>query len=389
MLFVRKICLVFFFILLPLYSFGQDAVKERKYSLNGYLKDLQSTWIQNFDTNWIVWNSINNRLDFKWFPNEKINATIGMRNQLQFGQIVQMVPDYNKMLDMDYGLVDLTAVLASNNNFVLFTNIDRLSIKYTLNKFEAEVGRQRINWGRTLMWNPNDIFNSFAYFDFDYEEMPGADAILLQYYPNYTSSIELGFKMDHNKDITLSGLYKFNKWNYDIQFLGGYMIDDVVIGAGFTGQIGSSGFRGEATYFINTDPVIDTASTLIATLDWDYTFKNSLYIHFSALYNNNGTTDKAGMRNLFLTDDITAKDLTLARASLFGQVTYPLSPLVNSGFAVIFNPFDYSSYLGPSIDISLRDDLYLMLMGQIFTGSPGSEYGDYGALVYIRLKWSF
>jgi hypothetical protein len=314
---------------------------------------------------------------------------IGMRNQLQFGQLIQQVPDYDKMLDMDYGFVDMTAVLGSNNNYVLFTNIDRLSFKYTANKFEVQIGRQRINWGRNLMWNPNDIYNSFTYFDFDYEERPGSDAILFQYYPNYTSSLQLACKMDYNNELTLAALYKFNKWNYDIQILGGLMINDIVLGGGWSGQIGGSGFRGEFSYFINNDNNIDTASTLIASIDWDYTFKNSLYIHASVLYNNNGTKEDAGRRQIFITEDINAKSLTLSRASFFGQITYPISPLVNAGIASILNPYDLSSFTGPSLDISLRDDLYLLLMAQIFAGQPGTEYGNYGALAYIRLKYNF
>ncbi len=391
MLFCKKYCFLVLLVLIlwPGIVIGQDNEKPKKWSLNGYLKDLQNTWIQDFDNKWIVWNSINNRLDFKWFPNNNICGTIGMRNQLQFGQLMQEVPDYDKILGMDYGLVDLTAVVASNNNYILFTNIDRLYIKYTANKFEFHLGRQRINWGRNLVWNPNDIFNSFSYFDFDYEERPGSDAVLVQYYPNYTSSIELAYKVDHNNDITMAGLYKFNKWNYDIQFLGGVMTDDIVLGAGWAGQIGGSGFRGEMSYFINHNQAIDTTPTLIASIDWDYTFKNSLYIHASALYNSNGTTGDAGLRGIFLDEDITAKNLTLARASLFGQISYPISPLVTGNIAVIFNPYDLSAFSGPSVDISLRDDLYLMLMGQIFTGSLSSEYGGYGAIFYIRLKWSF
>lgn len=391
MLLGRKYCTIVFLImvLLPIVTWGQDSKKPKKWSLDGYLKNLQNTWIEDFDNNWIIWNSINNRLDFKWYPNNKMYATIGIRNQLQFGQLIQVVPDYDKMLDNDYGFFDLTKVIGSNDNYVLFFNIDRLYFKYTANKIEFQIGRQRINWGRNLVWNPNDIFNSFSYFDFDYEERPGSDAVLLQYYPNYTSSIQLACKLDHNNDVTMAALYKFNKWNYDMQFMGGVMLEDIVLGAGWAGQIAGSGFRGEFSYFINTDNSIDTTATLIASIDWDYTFRNSLYIHASALYNNNGTTGNAGFRPIFINEDITAKNLTLARASLFGQVTYPVSPLVTAGIASIFNPYDLSAFAGPSVDISLRDDLYLFFMGQIFTGAAGTEYGGYGTLFYIRLKWSF
>lgn len=371
-------------------AFAQDETRAPKFSLDGYIKNMQNVWIEEFDKDWITWNTFNNRIDFKWFPNKNFNATIGMRNQIQYGELVQMLPGYEKMLDIDYGYVDLTKVISSNKNYVLFTNIDRLYFKYTANKLEFQIGRQRINWGRNLIWNPNDIYNTFSYFDFDYEERPGSDAILVQYYPNYTSSVDLAFKMDHNNDITLAAMYKFNKWQYDFQFLGGIMKNDIVAGTGWSGHIGGSGFRGEVSYFINNDESVDTSSTLVASIDWDYTFKNSLYVHASALYNSNGTKNKAGMRQIFvLNENITAKNLTIARAEVFGQITYPVTPLVNAGVASILNPYDLSYFVGPSVDISLRDDLYLLLMGQIFKGDDQTEYGDYGSFYYLRLKWSF
>ena len=39
--------------------------------------------------------------------------------------------------------------------------------------FIATAGRQRINWGQTFVWNVNDVFNAYSYFDFDYKERPG------------------------------------------------------------------------------------------------------------------------------------------------------------------------------------------------------------------------
>lgn len=33
-----------------------------------------------------------------------------------------------------------------------------------------------------MAWNPNDWFNTYNYFDFDYEERPGTDAIRVRVY---------------------------------------------------------------------------------------------------------------------------------------------------------------------------------------------------------------
>lgn len=71
---------------------------------------------------------------------------------------------------------------------ILRTMIDRLWIDWAYKKWELRAGRQRINWGKTSVWNPNDLFNTFNYANFDYEEQAGSDAIKLSYYPSGMSA---------------------------------------------------------------------------------------------------------------------------------------------------------------------------------------------------------
>ncbi|MCK7542259.1 MAG: hypothetical protein MZV63_70990 [Marinilabiliales bacterium] len=60
---------------------------------------------------------------------------------------------------------------------VLNTFIDRASVDFTAGTLQVSAGRQRINWSQALVWNPNDIFNTYSSFDFDYMERPGSDAV--------------------------------------------------------------------------------------------------------------------------------------------------------------------------------------------------------------------
>ena len=77
---------------------------------------------------------------------------------------------------MDNGYLDLTEKISSGNSYLLYTNIDRLNLSYTFNKLEIQIGRQRVNWGISSVWTPNDIFNSSSFINFDYAEKPGSDA---------------------------------------------------------------------------------------------------------------------------------------------------------------------------------------------------------------------
>ena len=77
------------------------------------------------------------------------------------------------------------------DSVVFNTTIDRVFLEYNKNDWEVRVGRQRINWGINLAWNPNDVFNAYSFFDFDYEERPGSDAIRIRKYTGIASSVEL------------------------------------------------------------------------------------------------------------------------------------------------------------------------------------------------------
>jgi hypothetical protein len=287
-------------------------------------------------------------------------------------------------------LIDLTGTIARDSSYILYTNLDRLNLKFSKGKLEAIVGRQRINWGINMVWNPNDIFNTFNYYDFDYAERPGCDALRLIYYPGISSSVEAAVKIDQNHDLTMAGMFKFNRWNYDFQFMGGLMESDVVIGAGWSGNLKKAGFNGEGSWFRDKNNFADTTGIFVFSTGINYTFRNSLFLHGSFLFNSAGTTGNAGVENPFLSlSEVSPKSFTAARYSIFGQASYPFSPLISGDLSAIFNPNDLSMFIGPNINFSLSDNISLLLMSQIFIGEPGTEYGGLGGLVYLRLKWSF
>jgi hypothetical protein len=62
------------------------------------------------------------------------------------------------------------------------TNINRLYLDWRKNNWQVRMGRQRINWGVNLVSNPNDLFNTYSFFDFDYTERPGADALRVKHF---------------------------------------------------------------------------------------------------------------------------------------------------------------------------------------------------------------
>lgn len=210
-----------------------DSAKIKWFSFHGYIKELQSTtFIQKIDSNSSM-SLLHNRLNFKFTATPKISGRLEIRNRIFYGEQVKLNPNFAKSINQYNGLATLNHLWVNEKSIVAHSVIDRLLLQYTDAKWDIVIGRQSINWGITNIWNPNDIFNAYNFLDFDYEERPGNDAIRIQRNLNNSSSIELAYKPGKYKDEhTASFLYKFNKWKYDFQFLGGLCQTDYVIGGG-------------------------------------------------------------------------------------------------------------------------------------------------------------
>ena len=389
---MNKLFTSIFFLLFLTSTFAQS-----KLTLNGYIKDLGMYYkptvpmpvspTQSLDQ--LTLNQVHNRLNFRWYLSEHFTFAAEARNRLYFGQMVREFPDYEKTIDIDNGYFDLSTLLISKKSWFLHSMLDRAWLDYTQGNWQVRIGRQRINWGMNLVWNPNDIFNTFSYFDFDYEERPGTDAVKIQYYTSVTSSAQLVYKVGENANqMAVAGMYSFSKFSYDFQFLGGWVGKDYVIGGGWTGDIEGGGFRGEISYFLPREKNNGSREALVASVSGDYTLKNSLYLHGGVLFNSHGIKGKAGGRSFF-DQNLSAKMLSLAMYNLFVQSSYPLTPLFSASFLAIFNPMDWSLFIGPSLSFLLGNNLELMVNGQLFFGQEGTEYGDYGKAIFGRIKWAF
>jgi hypothetical protein len=372
---------------------GAQDLEANKFDFKGYLKYLTTVNFQDVNEDWVTDNLLHNRLEFRYYPNEKWKLDLEIRNRLFYGEFVKLynrTMDYGAYIDRDNGFFDLSHNWAEGSSYVLNTTIDRFYFDFTSGKWQVRAGRHRINWGQNLVWNPNDVFNAYSYFDFDYEERPGTDAVRVQYFTGFTSAAEFVYQLGDNIDeMSFMGLYKFSKWDYDIQFLAGQVKRDLVVGAGWSGDIKGGGFRGELTYFHDKDSLNTEVGQLMASVSGDYTFPSSLYLQASVLFNSKGTTGKAGIPNPNILTQTSAKYLTLSRMDLFGQISYQISPLWRGDLASIVNLFDKSFFIGPGVSYSLSDNMELLLFGQLFVGDTGTEFGGIGKLFYFRYKWAF
>lgn len=382
-------------ILIPMLVISQESA-EHSWKLKGYLDDMQMVQFPAVEDPWTFDNEIHNRVDFTWNPAKVFGMGVGLRTRFIFGQTLSSNPAYKGALFTDNGLVNMTWDLWSSKSAALFTQFDRAWVSGTLGKFQLTVGRQRINWGQAIVWNPNDLFNTYSYFDVDYPERPGSDAVRLQFYPSSTSALEVAARWNSQGKMTCAALGRFNTAGFDVQFLAGVADQqDYVVGAGWSGNISGAAFRGEVNYYQPVKNFSDTTGTLVATIGADYSFSNSLALTFQVLYNQlpSGYHPES-MMNVYQAPS-SPKMLSFAEWNIFLMGSYPVTPLFEVTLAGMYFPDLAGYYVGPTLNYNIQQNIDLSLFIQYFNGRFKNPYPAMDDLYFksfmgvFRVKWSF
>ena len=249
-----------------------------------------------------------------------------------------------------------------------------------------------VNWGVNLAFNPNDLFNAYSLVDFDYQERPGVDAVRFQYYGDDMSSFEGAVQIGNSLDSSvIAGLWKFNKWKYDFQFLAANYFKDIAIGTAWAGNIKNAGFKTELSYFQPKTNFFEINGALSLSTTIDYSFKKGTYINASILYNSLGKNKPINSSNLFQTfiGDISAKSLMPSKWTYFGQVSGAFNPALNGSFAVFYMQGINLALFMPSIIYNINDDWELMLTAQSAFGELKTKFQAMGSGIYLRTMYCF
>ncbi len=364
-----------------------------RWAASGYVKSLQSAFFIEplpplfpFEAVWYD-NFIHQRLNLAWYGSERFTFKVEWRNRLFWGDQVRLLGAQFIALQDNDDFLDLSWGKAFANGVAVHSTLDRLYALYLRGPWEVSLGRQRINWGISTIWNPNDLFNTFSFIDFDYEERPGSDALRIQYWLDFAARLELAVKWADRLDETVvAALYAFHVRAYDFQLIAGKMQADWVLGGGWAGSIGQAGFKGELTAFY--DPMRDSARfNLAATAGLDYMWSNSFYLNVGLLFNSTGTSQQ--LTDLF-TYRPSAKRLWPFRYALFVMGAYPFTPLLNGNVTLVYSPGRHHTlFLNPSLALSIADDWDLHLVGQLQATRTGTAYRMPLKAGFIRLKFAF
>jgi len=372
---------------------AQDQVESKwkdKISFSGYLRYMNSSSVINSDST-IKDNLIHNRLRIKLDLNSRFNAVVEMRNRAFFGQATKINPNLGNILNNDMGELDLSFVPYDQKELVIHSIFDRAYIKYSSDKWELRIGRQRINWGVNLAWNPNDLFNAYSLIDFDYQERLGVDALRLQYYIGEMSTIELSAQPGMSIDESIfAGLWKFNLNGSDFQFLFGNYYEDVAIGFGLATNIKNAGVTIESTYF-NPKNNSKTSEGLSTSFSVDYSTKSGIYFNSSFLFNSLGSTKKSTDNNLFgsFLTDISAKRLMPSKLTYFTQVSGNFTPAINGSMTIFHMKGEEMLLMMPSITYEIKENLDTMLLAQLIYNQIESNFNSMGVGIFLRCAYNF
>jgi len=346
------------------HSAAQDTTEiVRTLSIRGYCKNLESLSFDSDFKQTIAVNLLHQRLNFKYTPTHKITAAAEFRNRLFWGEEVKLTPDFAKGLRNENEAINLQQSWINNNSIVLHTNIERLSIEYRDSSWNAKLGRQRINWGMTTHWNPNDIFNAYNFLDFDYEERPGVDGARYQQLLSQAANIEFAYAYSASpSNHVAAAKYNINKSGYDLQFIAGVYKAQISIGAGWAGNIKNTGFKGEAQYFWSNG---DSTRQFNLAVEADYVWRNGWYANVGLLYNNNGVskpvTDWSTI-NLKLSP----KNLMPTKWSFIGVVSKEITPLFSVNTSVLYSPGSNLFIVFPSAKYNIAANLDVDIIWQSY-----------------------
>jgi hypothetical protein len=160
-----------------------------------------------------------------------------------------------------------------------------------------------------------------------------------------------------------------------------------VIGTGWAGNIGKSGFKGEASYFHSYDEFADTTGDWSVSVSADRSFKNDYLIVLSYLFSSSSSGQLTG--TYLLSGELSAKTLMPFEHSFFGQVSKTINPLLSVNFGLIYSPEPISLIALPSLTLSVSNNWELALYAQSYFGQPDDKLESAGNAIFLRLRWSF
>jgi len=312
----------------------------------------------------------------QWGSDLRLHADV--RSRWLTGPSIAPYPEIGHTLTQDAGLTDLNLLWTHRRHHVVHSHIDRLHASYFGDPIEVHAGRQRINWGRTMVWNPNDLFNPYAWLDFDYPERGGTDALRVVLPWGYAGGMEAAMSRGRvPRETTAAVLLRTSFAPHEVQFLAGSYQRTPVLGAGWAGNVGGTALSGEATVFFEDEPF------LTATFGASYMTLRGVFATAEVLYNGAprdlGSAVFAAPRpdRPFFSD-----------TGLFLSASTQATPLLSLSMAVLTSATDNLRVWMPRATVSLSENWDASLILQHVEGRLSAPIPN-PTSVFVRIQRSY
>lgn len=359
-----------------------------KLSITGYVRDLPLLGTDDAFTEYNFNNILHNRLNMRFDGGDNWSIRMGQRTRYLYGEAFSN-PFFVEFLRSDQGPLPLSHVLHNSDQHVIHTITDRLYFDWQKGDWQVRIGRQRINWGINLVFNPNDFFNNYNFFDFDYDERPGTDAIRITHFDDVLSRWELAYSPGIEARNSVAAVMRAINYNgYDLQVMGGYFHHRAAIGGGWAGSIGGMGWKGEMSYFHDLASVAGKEpGNIVASMSGDYRFNNGLFLIGEVVYNQQRAG--VGPDALVLIDPLRADNVTFSEWAVVSTVQYQYKLLHSFSLAAMYFPIEDVFFLSPNYTRSLHRDLDLSLLSQLFIGPSDAPLASAGYNLIVMIQWNF
>lgn len=356
----------------------------------GYVKNMQQWFFTSDKGSLLSGGFFHNRLAVNYAPGDAWTFDAEVRNRLFYGEWIRVQPGFATDLDHDNRWADLSFVPVKRPALVGSIIADRLWAQWRRNRWTVRAGRQRINWGVALTWNPNDWFNAWNFLDFDYEERPGSDALRIQYQAGGFSQFDFAISPASDVKRWVGALrYGGHSGRFDWQALAGVYRNRLAAGLGWAGDVGQAGFKGEIAVFQPIDAAAGKTS-VSATTEISTLVGSGWLLSGGLLINSNGlgsTLDSFQLTQI----NVTADNLMPGKFSVLASVSTSITPLLQSSLTAVYSPNGQLIILVPTLAWSVAGNWDIDLTGQLFwlknSATGHLENGGNGA--YLRTRWSF
>jgi len=364
---------------------------EKRWDLNGYVKYMATYTVPDQANNGLD-HLLHQRFNFEYRFDHGLRFNASMRNRVFVGDSLDN-PHFGNFVAFDNGYMDLSKNVKESDSVVINSQLDRLFLDWQGEQWRARVGRFRINWAMNTIWNPNDLFNAYSIYDFDYAEKQGSDALMIGRKLGFADGAE--WVVNPNQDGELNSYaarYYGNSRGWDYQFVAGKSHLDNVLGIGFATDWQGAGVRGELTWFSPRKDWYKGApqeKNTVASLETDYSFggKRSWLARAAWLYIENPTN--VANAQLYLSLPLNAKTLSFTHNTVYLDVSFDFSALNRMTISTSYYQ-DESYFIGLSNAYSLANDWQILMVLQRFDGGGSSLFGQTAStLLYANIKWSF